>query len=63
MLLTKNYHWRNKRGNKNKILRVKWKWKHTDPNHLGHRKSSSKKEVYSNTTWPHEKRKISNNLT
>ena len=30
---------------------------------MGHSKSSSKREVYSNTSLPQETRKISNNLT
>ena len=49
-----------------KILRDKWKWKHNDPKPLERSKSSSKREVYSNTILPQETRKISNkqlNLT
>ena len=41
----------------------KGKWKHNDPKPMGYSKSSSKKEVYSNTSLPQETRKISNNLT
>ena len=58
-------HWRNQRGNK-KIPRDKWKWKHDDPNPVELSKSSSKREVYSDTSLPQEMRKISNkqpNLT
>ena len=48
-------HWRNQRGNK-KIPRNKWQCKHDDPKPTGCSKSSSKREVYSNTillqeTW------------
>ena len=65
MLLKPMDHWRNQRGNQ-KIPREKWKWKHDDPKPMGCSKSSSKREVYSNTTLPQETRKISNkkpNLT
>ena len=58
-------HWRNQRGNQ-KLPIDKWKQKHDDPKHMGYSKSSSKKEVYSNTILPQETRKISNkqpNLT
>ena len=58
-------HWRNQRGNP-KILRDKWKWKHNEPKPIGCSKSSSKREVYSNTSLPQEIRKISSkqsNLT
>ena len=44
---------------KKKIPRDKWK-PHNDPKPIGHRKGSSKKEVYSNTILPQETRKISN---
>ncbi len=43
-----------------KIPRDKWKWKHNNPKPMGYSKSSSKREVYSNTTLPEETRKISN---
>ena len=43
-----------------KIPRDKWKWKHDDPQPMGHRKSSSKREVYNDTSLPQEIRKISN---
>ena len=46
-------HWRNQRGNQ-KIPRDKWKWKHNDPKPMGCSKSSSKREVYSNTILPQE---------
>ena len=46
-------HWRNQRGNKT-IPRDKWKWKHSYQKPIGHRKSSSKREVYSNTSLPWE---------
>ena len=52
-------HWRNQRGNK-KYLETKWKWKHKDPKPMGCSKSSSKREIYSNTNLPPEPRKISN---
>ena len=55
-------HWRNQRGNQ-KIPRDKWQQKHDDPKPMGCSKSSSKKQVYSNTSLPQETRKISNNLT
>ena len=41
-------HWRNQRGHQ-KISRDKWKHKHDGPKPMGHSKSSSKREVYSNT--------------
>ena len=53
------------RGNQ-KIPRDKWQWKQDDPKPMGCSKSSSKREVYSNTILPQERRKISNkqsNLT
>ena len=40
-----------KRGNQ-KIPRDKWKWKHDDLEPMRHSKSSSKREVYSNTSLP-----------
>ena len=46
-----------------KILRDKRKWKHDDPKPMGHGKSSSKREGYSNTILPQETREVSNNLT
>ena len=39
-----------------------WKWKHNDPKCLGCSKSSSKMEIYSDTSLPQETQKISNNL-
>ena len=51
---------------KKKIPRNKWQWKQNDPKRMGCNKSSSKREVYSNTILPQETRKISNkqpNLT
>ena len=56
-------HWRNQRGNQ-KIPRDKWK--SNDPKPMGCSKSSSKREVYTNTILSQETRKISNkqpNLT
>ena len=50
-------HWRNQKGNK-KIYRGKCKRKHDDPKPMGHRKSSSNIETYSNTILPQETRKI-----
>ena len=58
-------HWRHQRGNQ-KIPRDKWKPKHNDSKPVGWSKSSSKREVYSNTILPQETRNISNkqpNLT
>ena len=46
-----------------KIPRNKWQWKHDDPKPMGCSKSSSKREVYSNTNLPQETRKISNKLS
>ena len=53
-------HWRNQRENL-KIPRDKWQWNHDDPKPMGHNKSHSKREVYSNTSLPQETKKISNN--
>ena len=58
-------HWRNQRGNQ-KRPRDEWKWKHDNLKPIGHSKTSSNREVYSNTILPQETRKISNkqpNLT
>ena len=58
-------HWRNQRGYQ-KIPIDKWQQKHDDPKPMGHRKSSSKREVYSNRILPQEIRKTSSkqpNLT
>ena len=55
----------NQRGNQ-KIPRDKWQWKHDDPKPMGCSKNSSKREVYSYTSLPHETRKVSSkqsNLT
>ena len=49
-------HWRNRRGNQ-QILGVKWKWKHSNPKSMRPSKSSSKREVYSNTSLTQETRK------
>ena len=40
--------------------REKWKWKHNDPKTMRCIKSSSKREVYSNTILPQETRKTLN---
>ena len=53
-------HWRDQGGNL-KIPGDKWKQKHNDPKSMGHSKSHCKKEVYSCTSLPQE-RKISNDL-
>ena len=45
-----------------KIPRHKWEWKHDDPKPMGHSKSSSKREVYSNKILHQETRTISNKL-
>ena len=52
-------HWRNQRGNQ-KIPRDKLTGKHNNPKPMGHSKSSSKREVYSDTSLLQETRKISN---
>ena len=49
-----------------KYQKKKGQWKHDDPNPMGSSKSSSKREVYSNTILPQETRNIANkqpNLT
>ena len=46
-------HWRNQRGDQ-KISGDKLKQKHNDPISLGHSKSNSKREVYSDTSIPQE---------
>ena len=60
-------HWRNQRENKKpNETRDKRKQKHDDPKPMRRSKSSSKREVYSNTILPLEARKTSNrqpNLT
>ena len=43
-----------------KISRYKWQWKHNSSKPMGCRKSSYKREVYSNTILPQETRKTSN---
>ena len=43
-----------------KIHRNKWQWKYDNPKPMGCSKSSSKREVYSNTILLQETRKISN---
>ena len=43
-----------------KIHREKWQRKHDDAKPMGCSKSSSKREVYSNSISPQETRKISN---
>ena len=53
--ITKQY----QKGNQ-RIPRDKWKWKHNDSKPMGCGKSSSKKEVHSNTILPQEARKITN---
>ena len=52
-------HWRNQRGNL-KIPRSKWQQRYNTPKPMGCSKSSSKKEVFSNTSLPQEIRKSSN---
>ena len=49
----------NQKGNQT-ISRNKWQWKHNNSKPMGYCKSSSKREVYSNTTLPQETRKASN---
>ena len=43
-----------------KISRNKWQWKQDNPKPMGCSKSSSKREVYSNTILPQETRKTLN---
>ena len=43
-----------------KVPRGKWRWKQNNPKPMGCSKSSSKREVYSNTILPQETRNISN---
>ena len=50
---------KNQKGNK-KISRNKWQWKHDNSKPMGYSKSSSKREVYSNTILPQEVRKTLN---
>ena len=40
--------------------RKEWKWKHNNSKPIGCSKSTSKREVYSNTILPQETRKILN---
>ena len=54
-------HWRKQRENK-KLSGDKWKWKHSGPKHMALSKSSSKREVYADTSLPQKIRKISNTL-
>ena len=49
-------YWRNQKGNQNDS-RNKWQWKHDNLKLTGCHKSSSKREVYSNTILPQETRK------
>ena len=49
-------YWRNQKNEKQKP-RNKWKQKYEDPKPMGHSKSSSKREVYSNAILPQEIRK------
>ena len=43
-----------------RMKRLKWQWKHDNSKPKGCSKSSSKREVYSNTILPQETRKTSN---
>ena len=45
---------------KKNFFRNKWQWKHDNSQPMGCRKSSSKREVYSNTILPQETRKTLN---
>ena len=49
----------NQNGNKN-FSRNKWQWKHDNLKPMGCSKSSSEREVYSNTVLPQEIRETSN---
>ena len=52
-------YWRNQKGNQ-KISRNKWQWKHDNSKFMGCSRTSSKREVYSNTILPQETRKTLN---
>ena len=52
-------YWRNQKGNQ-KTSRNTWQWKHDTSKPMGCSKSSSKREVYSNTIIPQEIGKTSN---
>ena len=52
-------HWGNQKENQ-RISRNKWQWKHDNSKPMGCNKSSSKREVYSNTILTQETRKTSN---
>ena len=54
-----SWHWRNQKGSQ-KISRNQWQWKHDNSKPMGCNKSSSKREVYSNTIVPQETRKTLN---
>ena len=45
-----------------KILRDKWQWWYNNPKPMGHSKSSSEREICSNTVLTQERRKSSNKL-
>ena len=47
-------------GDRKKTPRDKWKQKHNDLKPMRYSKSSSNREVYSNTTLPQETRRITN---
>ena len=55
--------WRNRRENQKTCLKRQVKIKHNFPKPIGHSKSCSKSEVYSNSGLPQETRKISNEQT
>ena len=50
---------KNQKGNEN-MHRNKWKWKHDNPKPMGFSKSSTKREIHSNTSLPQEPRETSN---
>ena len=53
-------HWKKqKTKRKEKILRDKWQWRYDNPKTMGHNKSSSEKEVYSNPILSQEIRNTS----
>ena len=57
--------WENQERNL-KIPQDKWLWRHNHSKYMGYHKSSSQKEIHSNTGLPQKRRKISNqqlNLT
>lgn len=55
--------WANEEIKKKILNEGKWKWKHNGMRPLGCNKTSSKRGIYSDAGFPHEIRKVSNNIT